>query len=324
MDISTGNLLDACKSIITPTVVQQASQMLGQPADKTRSGFSAAIPTMLSGIVQKGSTESGARGLMDMIQSGGFDKVTDPQNLLQSAAKDPTGPANRGILNSIFGENLGGAENIIAKKSGLTTASSASLLGMLAPIVMGILGMQSRGMGASGLMNMLMQQKSSIMNSAPEGLDNILHLKDMGTRQVKRTADYVGGKMPHMETPRKTNWVVPTLIALAVIAGLYWFGRSRAPQVQDNTRTPNTAETAQVDSPARTLDSFSSEQVRTLQVALNQHGYRVPEDGVLGQTTRDAVIDFQRKNGLAKAGPGVMTPRTAEQLNLPSDFMLAH
>lgn len=324
MDISTGSLLDACKSLITPTVMQQASQMLGQPADKTHSGFTAAIPTMLSGVVQKGSTESGARGLMDMIQSGGFDKVTDPQNLLQAAAKDPTGPANRGILNSIFGEHLSGAENIIAKKSGMTTASSASLLGMLAPIVMGVVGMQSRGMGASGLMNMLKQQKSSIMNAAPEGLDNILHVKDMGTRQVKRAGEYVGGKMPHMETPKKNNWVAPTLIALAVLAGLYWFGRNRSHQVQDTSRSPNSAETAQVDSPARTLDSFSSEQVRELQMALNKQGYRIPEDGVVGQNTRNALIDFQRKNGLAKAGPGVMTPRTAEQLNLPTDFMMAH
>ncbi len=322
MDISqSGNLLDAVKSLITPNVMQQASQFIGQPADKTRSGFAAAIPTMLAGLVQKGSTESGARGLMDMIQSGGFDKVTDAQSLLQAAGKDPTGAANRGILNSVFGDSLGNAENFIAKNSGLNSAGSASILGMLAPVVMGVVGMKSRGLGVSGFMNMLTQQKDSIAHAAPEGMSNIMQWKDMGARQIKRTAEYVGNKMPHMETQKKPNWLIPTLIAVAVLAGLYWFGRSRSQIEPTDTRT---TQRAPIDTPAQTLDSLDNTRVRQLQLALNRQGYSVPVDGVMGQNTRHALIDFQNKHNLAGAGPGVMTTKTAEQLGLPSDFMMAH
>lgn len=323
MDISqSGNLLDAVKGIISPNVVQQASQFIGQPVDKTRGAFATAIPTLLAGIVQKGSTESGARGLMDMIQGGGFDKVTDAQNLLQSAAKDPTGPANRSILNSIFADNVGNVENLIAKKTGMNTAGSASILGMLAPVVMGVLGMKSRGLGVSGLMNMLSQQKDSIMNAAPEGLTTLAQMKDVGARQVKRTSDYVGEKMPHMETQKKPNWLVPTIIAAVVLGGLYWFGKSRSQM--DTRDTTRTTERAPVDTPAKTLDSLDSTQVRQLQLALNHHGYRVPTDGIMGENTRNALIDFQNKHKLSEAGPGVMTAKTAEQLGLPSDFMMAH
>ena len=58
--------------------------------------------------------------------------------------------------------------------------------------------------------------------------------------------------------------------------------------------------------------------VRGIQRSLRAHGYGVAEDGIYGNATKNAVRDFQRRNGLA--ADGIVGPQTTRALqgSMPS------
>ncbi|MFJ5264917.1 peptidoglycan-binding protein [Streptomyces sp. NPDC088387] len=54
--------------------------------------------------------------------------------------------------------------------------------------------------------------------------------------------------------------------------------------------------------------------VRHLQCLLRLHGHNVPVDGVMGVSTRRALLGFQQSRGLP--ADGVLSPRTWQELHL--------
>ena len=64
----------------------------------------------------------------------------------------------------------------IAKYAGIGDSGSKSLLGLLGPVVMGVLAKQQRaaGLDASGLANLLTSQKDNIVSTLPTGFSKYL------------------------------------------------------------------------------------------------------------------------------------------------------
>jgi len=54
--------------------------------------------------------------------------------------------------------------------------------------------------------------------------------------------------------------------------------------------------------PTFAAKAASSEQVKAVQTALNNDGYKVAVDGKMGKQTHDALMKFQRANGLPATG----------------------
>ncbi|HLJ42965.1 MAG TPA: peptidoglycan-binding domain-containing protein [Candidatus Binataceae bacterium] len=65
---------------------------------------------------------------------------------------------------------------------------------------------------------------------------------------------------------------------------------------------------------ARMAGNKSREEIQQVQQALNQNGDRVRVDGVLGRKTREAIRDFQQKNGLQASGR--LDQQTLQKLNV--------
>jgi Bacterial protein of unknown function (DUF937) len=77
------------------------------------------------------------------------------------------------LLTSLLGDSkVGALSGAIAKFAGLNQASATSLLGALAPVVLGALGREQRaqGLDAQGLAGLLNDQKGSIAQALPAGL----------------------------------------------------------------------------------------------------------------------------------------------------------
>ena len=64
----------------------------------------------------------------------------------------------------------------ISKYAGIGDGGSKSLLGLLGPVVMGVLAKQQRatGLDASGLANLLSSQKDNIVSALPSGFSKYL------------------------------------------------------------------------------------------------------------------------------------------------------
>ena len=82
------------------------------------------------------------------------------------------------VLSSLLGnQNQNALTEAIAKFTGLGQGATGSLLGMLAPIVMGIIGKHqgaAGGLDAKGIANLFASQKDNIAAALPSGLGSLL------------------------------------------------------------------------------------------------------------------------------------------------------
>ncbi len=135
-------ILDLLNSNLGKTLVNSASQQLGQNSGKTSSALTTALPLLLGAMKNNASSSDGANGLLSAL-GGKHDgsilndvssAVTDP-NVLKDGA---------GILGHLFNGKEQNIAQAVGAKSGIDAGSAMNLLKMAAPIIMGYLGKQTR------------------------------------------------------------------------------------------------------------------------------------------------------------------------------------
>ena len=273
------NLLKMLQDQMGSTVVEQASKFLGESGANTTSGINALLPSLLGGLIGKGSTESGASGILDMITKGNHDGgIMDSIGSVFGGGSSTSNMMNAGSLltSALFGgSKLGSVLDIVTKVTGMRRSSSSSLMNLLAPVVMGMIGKQvkSGGLNASGLMNMLMGQKDHVASALPAGMGSILGFADMKntvTENVSGAAARTASAA--RETVRETanvttdavktggswiRWALP-LVAIVALGG--WFftrgGSSAVADVAGNAAgTVKGAAGAAVDGATKSIDA---------------------------------------------------------------------
>lgn len=167
------NILDTMKDHLTDQVMEQIGGVIGSDAGQTANALSGALPGLFSSFTDTISNESGAEAL--------FAAVNDQDDsILDSLGDFFTGDnaslvANSGssLLGSVLGNNsLGNLVGAVSKLSGLGSGSSSSLLGMLAPLALGVIKRKLLGDGGfdiSSMMSMLTGQKQNIQAALPQG-----------------------------------------------------------------------------------------------------------------------------------------------------------
>lgn len=165
--VASDSLFSVLQNFLSPDVLQKISTEINQPVEKTKAGLKSVIPALLMGIVNKGSTKEGAESLVTMAT-----KQTVPAVV---SADPATMREGDNVLNSIFGNNLSNTVSSLGVSTGMNTGSINKMMGMAAPLVMGFLGSKiiNDKMSASGLMNFLSQQKSTLMSYLPSGLGSV-------------------------------------------------------------------------------------------------------------------------------------------------------
>lgn len=227
------NLLDMLKDQVSGTLAQQASSFLGESEEGVTKALGAGFPAILGGLIDKGSSESGAKGIMDLLGNVDGDMLGNIGGLFGGGASSVNGLLNSGggILDAVLGNKMGGIVDLIAKVSGLKGSSSSSLLKMAAPFLMGLLKKQIAGKGISGLMGLLSSQKDHVASAMPSGMGSLLGLTGIG-EGLKATASKVGdtvgdtGRAAAATAEKAASsglgwlkWLLPILI----VAGLAWW-----------------------------------------------------------------------------------------------------
>lgn len=216
------NLMKMLQDQLSGELMEQASSFLGESSTNTSSAMGAALPSILGSLISKGSTQSGASGIMDMITKGGFDGgMLSNLGSMFGGGEATSGLMNSGssILSSLMGDKLGGVVDLITSVSGMKKSSSSSLLSMAAPMLMSMIGKQVMGKGVSGLMDLLSSQSKFVKDALPKGMGSLLGLGNLGgniSESVGAAADTAkssGGGI--------LKWL---LIGLAALAALWYFG----------------------------------------------------------------------------------------------------
>jgi outer membrane protein OmpA-like peptidoglycan-associated protein len=260
------NLIELAKGYLTSEVVRRIGDALGESPDRVEKAIEGGIPSILAGFLNLASS-SGAPRLLEMLrqepselaQHGGLDGVFgNLGSLLSGGSIDGLIKFGQTVLSSLFGGKLNSIVDLIARSSGIKAGSATSLLGMLAPLLMGLLRKEtaSRGASVASLTDLLMSQKDAIAKLAPAGLSSALGLQslsDLGSvadsiktagagaaREVKRTAAAAAD-----EGTAWLRWAAPlALLAVALLGLWYWSNRpgepvpNPAPEVARETPAP--------------------------------------------------------------------------------------
>jgi hypothetical protein len=282
------NLIDLVKSQLGGQVLNQVSGLLGESTDKTQLAVNGAIPALLGGLLGSASKGNGASNILSAL-NGVDDSIVGNFAGLLGGGNQSSGLMDTGgkLLGSLLGGGgVGGLTNAISGFSGLGKGAAGSLLGLLAPLLMGVVKRQlvgSGGLNVGNLTNLLMGQKNHIQAAMPAGLDKQLqsaglgdlfggvlgNLTGMGQQAVSsatsavnqagntvnrgvqgatNAARNVADNIPTRRPANPLRWLAP--LALVLVAGWFLLGRNNAPATtveSGGTGTTTTAATGDVD-----------------------------------------------------------------------------
>jgi len=250
------NLVSLIMQFLTPDMIGRIASALGLDRNNTQRAIGAAVPGLLAGLSGVATQPGGAQKLVDTVrqQTGALGSFA---NMIGASGQSSLIEKGSQILSSLLGGRdqtaLAGA---VSKYAGLGQNASGSLLGMLAPIVMGTIGQQqgTRSLDAGGIASLLSSQKDNIVAALPAGFANLLGgtglLDSLGG--AARTATAAAGQTARVTTSAaraigdtgqraaavSLNWLYWLIPLLAIVALLiYFFARPAEQVVQPSVPT---------------------------------------------------------------------------------------
>lgn len=236
------NLLSLLQNELSGDVVSKVASLLGEPPAKTQTAVNSAIPAVIGALTQKAATPQGAGELFATLQRGGFDgsmfgslaSVLGKSNGAVDLVK-VGGP----LLASLFGARQGGIINWLGSSAGIGQQSSTSLLSMIAPFVLNLVGKQATSSGGFNLSSLtsLLGGQAQYLGSAPAGLASALgigsfsDLAGAAARRVEQTTTHAASAGMGW-----LKWLLPLLALLALFAILRSC-RTTVPRVTSNLPT---------------------------------------------------------------------------------------
>lgn len=213
------NLPDSIKAYVTPELIGLAAKLLGENEGGISKAIGGMAPVILAGMLNRTGDATAMDNIFKSLSSFDAGSLDDPGSLLAAgnlAHNDPKDAAGR-MLGTIFGAKVPAINNAIAAFSGTKSSSVSALLGMVGPLVMGFLSIKinSDGLNASGLANLLRSEKNNILGLLPTGLGSIIGLTDMGD---------TGGSDAAVATGNR--WLWPLLLLLGLGGGIICYMKS--------------------------------------------------------------------------------------------------
>ncbi len=167
-------LLDLLSQSIGPEQVQSMARQIGATPDQTEQAIGLALPTLLGALAQHTDDEQNAQQLHQALHAnqGSRGMLDNLSGMLGGGSDGGAGGALGGLLSSILGGRQSRVEQGIGKASGLSATQIASLLAMLAPLVLSVLGRRQQEQQGSpkDLTDMLRKERTQMQNQAGGGL----------------------------------------------------------------------------------------------------------------------------------------------------------
>src|SRR5689334_14145055 len=246
----TETIVAAISRFFTPELIGKLAAASGLDGKLAHEGVAAAVPAILTGLAGVAGKPDGARQLAsaitqqspDMLRSlaGGLSDLTP-----QLAEK------GSGMLSTLLG---GGAlpmlTSTLSKFLGVSDASARTLIAMVTPMIMGVLGraQAAQELDAAGLARMLTQQKDAIAGAMPAGLAKLLDASGLypAANQAPSSAHVTNfpsaPAMASGSTDTRASggrWPFWTLAALIALVALLWYGWDRTPAPAPTAKAPS-------------------------------------------------------------------------------------
>ncbi len=244
------NLVSQIMDFLTPDIISKIAGYFGLDRYSTQKAIGASVPAVLAGLVGLASKPEGAKQLSNVLSQQPSGPLDNLRSLTSGTEQRTVAENGAGLLSSLFGGSVfNTVAGAVGKYAGIGEGTSKSLLGMLAPLVLGSVAQQQRqsGLDANGLSSFLASQKDNVMAAMPSGFGNMLSgtgiMESLGdswrgtsaaasaaagrfansaneaTADVRRAAQYAA-----RDTTRaaSSGWL-PWALGLLVLAGLAWW-----------------------------------------------------------------------------------------------------
>jgi hypothetical protein len=171
------NLVSLVMQFLTPDMIGRIAAALGLDRNKVGSAINGAVPALLAAFNNTATQPGGAQRLADAAKQQAS-TLGNFASMLSSGGESSLLQKGSQMLSSLVGgQNQNALTDAIARFTGLGQNASGSLLGMLAPIVMGTIAQHqgtTRVADANGIANLFASQKDNIAAALPSGLGNLL------------------------------------------------------------------------------------------------------------------------------------------------------
>ncbi|HLV69179.1 MAG TPA: DUF937 domain-containing protein [Xanthomarina sp.] len=138
-------ILDLLNSDMGKTIIKGVAGQTNQPESKANDVLTMALPVLMQAMKRNASSPQGAEGLLNALNSKHDGSILNNLGSLFEGGVDSQVMADGGnILNHVLGAKQQHVENAIGAKAGVDSNSVANILKVAAPILMGMLGKQTR------------------------------------------------------------------------------------------------------------------------------------------------------------------------------------
>ena len=138
-------ILELLNSDLGKQIIGGVSQETNQPADKTASVVSMALPLLMGAMKRNANSQEGAAGLMNALDNKHDGSILNNLGgFFGGGVNEEAKQDGLGILGHILGGSQNNVVSALSKKSGMDTDSVMRVLTVIAPIVLGYLGKEKR------------------------------------------------------------------------------------------------------------------------------------------------------------------------------------
>jgi hypothetical protein len=274
------NIVSVITQFLTPDMIAKIAAALGVDQSLAGKAIGAAVPSLLGGLAGVAGTQDGAQKLYQAVtqqQPGVLDSLA---GMIGGAGQTTLVETGTKTLGSLLGpaalSGLGGA---LTKYSGLGGTASSSLLGLLAPVVMGTLGKQASAgsLNAGSLASLLASQKTNISAALPSGfadmlggtgLLNSLGASVTGASDAARTAAQTvssNAERAVKQASRFPGWAQWALPVVVIAALAWWFMGNRTSNMVEQAKTAAAQTSQSAQTAADAAKSAATQAVQSLQ-----------------------------------------------------------
>ncbi|MFN2161589.1 MAG: DUF937 domain-containing protein [Candidatus Promineifilaceae bacterium] len=212
------NIVAQITEALAPAIVDRIASGLGLNKTVTQKAIVAAIPALLGALISYVSKPQGATKLNDVVRQQEPGLLSSLANVVGGSGQKALVDQGSSVLTALLGKKiLSGIGSAVGQYAGIGESSSKSLMGLLGPVVLGVLGheQRDRGLDASGLANLLTSQRDTVQAALPSGFSK--YLSQAGILDDVVSAAKTGvSRTPAKSSSSSWTWWLGVLAALLI------------------------------------------------------------------------------------------------------------
>jgi hypothetical protein len=212
------NLVTQIAEVLAPAIVGRIASSLGLKETAAQKAIVAAVPALLAALISYVSKPQGATKLNDVVRKQEPGVLSSLANVIGGAGQKALIDQGASVLASLLGgKMLSGLASAVGEYAGIGESGSKSLMGLLGPVVLGVLGheQRDRGLDASGLASLLTSQKETVQAALPSGFSK--YLSQAGVLDdVIRSATSAPSRTAERSAPSIWPWLLGALALIAI------------------------------------------------------------------------------------------------------------